>query len=113
VDGRLSRAVAVPRHAERVGAGDAIDLATERQDVRDYLNAAIGRDLDMGVDAVRLDTLAHMERSDAPSHANTWTTRKPSLFVFGWSRSSRITTSGPTTTSSSRSAARPGSSDWL
>lgn len=64
-------------------AGDAIDLATENQAVRDYLNAAIGRYLDMGVDAIRLDTLKHVERSDALSYVNTWKVRKPDLFVFG------------------------------
>jgi glycosidase len=64
-------------------AGDAIDLATENQVVRDYLNAAIGRYLDMGVDAIRLDTLKHMERSDVLTYVNNWKARKPGLFVFG------------------------------
>jgi hypothetical protein len=64
-------------------AGDAIDLATENQAVRDYLNSAIGRYLDMGVDAIRLDTLKHMERGDVLSYVNTWKARKPGLFVFG------------------------------
>jgi glycosidase len=64
-------------------AGDAIDLATENQNVRDYLNNAIGRYLDMGVDGIRLDTLKHMERSDVLSYVNAWRTRKPGLFVFG------------------------------
>ena len=64
-------------------AGDAIDLATESQVVRDYLNAAIARYLDMGVDAIRLDTLKHVERSDALSYVNTWKAHKPGLFVFG------------------------------
>jgi glycosidase len=64
-------------------AGDAIDLATESQVVRDYLDAAIARYLDMGVDAIRLDTLKHVERSDALSYVNTWKAHKPGLFVFG------------------------------
>jgi glycosidase len=64
-------------------AGDAIDLATENQIVRDYLNSALGRYLDMGVDAIRLDTLKHMERSDVLSYINNWKARKPGLFVFG------------------------------
>ncbi|HET7500156.1 MAG TPA: alpha-amylase family glycosyl hydrolase [Kofleriaceae bacterium] len=64
-------------------AGDAIDLATEHPAVRDYLNAAIGRFLDMGVDAIRLDTLKHIERGDVLSYVNTWKARKPELFVFG------------------------------
>ena len=64
-------------------AGDAIDLATESSTVRDYLNAAIGHYLDMGVDAIRLDTLKHLERGDALSYVNAWKARKPGLFVFG------------------------------
>jgi glycosidase len=64
-------------------AGDAIDLATENQNVRDYLNAAIGRYLDMGVDAIRLDTLKHVERGDVLTYVNNWKARKPDLFVFG------------------------------
>ena len=64
-------------------AGDAIDLATENQAVRDYLNQAIGRYLDMGVDAIRLDTLKHMERGDVLTYVNAWKARKPGLFVFG------------------------------
>ncbi|MCE7874059.1 alpha-amlyase [bacterium CPR1] len=64
-------------------AGDAIDLATENQAVRDYLNAAIRRYLDMGVDAIRLDTLKHMERGDVLSYVNNWKAHKPGLFVFG------------------------------
>jgi glycosidase len=64
-------------------AGDAIDLATENQNVRDYLNTALGRYLDMGVDAIRLDTLKHMERGDVLTYVNTWKARKPGLFVFG------------------------------
>jgi glycosidase len=64
-------------------AGDAIDLATENQVVRDYLNSAIGRYLDMGVDAIRLDTLKHVERSDVLSYVNNWKAHKPGLFVFG------------------------------
>ena len=64
-------------------AGDAIDLATENQVVRDYLNTAIRRYLDMGVDAIRLDTLKHMERGDVLTYINNWKAHKPGLFVFG------------------------------
>jgi glycosidase len=64
-------------------AGDAIDLATENQVVRDYLNAAILHYLDLGVDAIRLDTLKHIERGDALTYVNTWKAHKPDLFVFG------------------------------
>ncbi len=64
-------------------AGDAIDLATERQNVRDYLNGAIRGYLDLGVDGIRLDTLKHMERGDVLSYVNQWKAHKPSVFVFG------------------------------
>ncbi|HNV70299.1 MAG TPA: alpha-amylase family glycosyl hydrolase, partial [Candidatus Ozemobacteraceae bacterium] len=64
-------------------AGDCLDLATERQNVRDYLNTAICRWLDLGVDAIRLDTVKHVERSDLLSYVNTWKKHKPGLFVFG------------------------------
>lgn len=64
-------------------AGDAIDLATESPVVRDYLNAAILHYLDMGVDAIRLDTLKHIERSDVLTYVTTWKAHKPDLFVFG------------------------------
>jgi glycosidase len=64
-------------------AGDAIDLATESQVVRDYLNTAILHYLDMGVDAIRLDTLKHVERGDVLTYVNTWKAHKPDLFVFG------------------------------
>ena len=73
---------AVPLQRKSI-AGDAIDLATEHQAVRDYLNAAIGGYLDQGVDAIRLDTLKHMERGDVLAYVNTWKARKPGLFVFG------------------------------
>lgn len=73
---------AVPLQRKSI-AGDAIDLATENANVRAYLNDAIGKYLDMGVDAIRLDTLKHMERSDVLSYVNTWRARKPGLFVFG------------------------------
>jgi len=64
-------------------AGDAIDLATERQNVKDYLNGAIFRYLDMGVDAIRLDTAKHVERGNLLEYVNAWEAHKPGLFVFG------------------------------
>jgi glycosidase len=64
-------------------AGDCIDLATGRQNVRDYLNGAIRTYLDMGVDAIRLDTVKHLERGDLLSYVNNWKKHKPGLFVFG------------------------------
>ncbi len=64
-------------------AGDTIDLATERQNVKDYLNGAIYRYLDMGVDAIRIDTLKHLERGNVLEYVNAWKAHKPELFVFG------------------------------
>ena len=64
-------------------AGDCIDLTTERQEVRDYLNSAMQKWLDLGVDAIRLDTVKHVERGDLLTYINNWKTHKPSLFVFG------------------------------
>ncbi len=64
-------------------AGDTIDLATERQNVKDYLNGAIQMYLDMGVDAIRLDTVKHVERDELLSYVNNWKAHKPGVFVFG------------------------------
>jgi glycosidase len=64
-------------------AGDTIDLATERQNVKDYLNNAIHRYLDMGVDAIRLDTVKHVERNNLLEYVDNWKAYKPGLFVFG------------------------------
>lgn len=64
-------------------AGDAIDLATERQNVKDYLNGALFKYLDMGVDAIRLDTVKHVERGNLLEYVNAWKAHKPGLFVFG------------------------------
>lgn len=64
-------------------AGDCIDLATERQNVKDYLIGAINRYLDMGVDALRIDTVKHVERDNLLEYINAWKAHKPGLFVFG------------------------------
>ncbi len=64
-------------------AGDCIDLATERQNVKDYLISAINRYLDMGVDALRIDTVKHVERDNLLEYVNAWKAHKPGLFVFG------------------------------
>jgi glycosidase len=64
-------------------AGDCIDLATERQNVKDYIIGAIKRYLDMGVDALRIDTVKHIERDNLLEYVNAWKTHKPGLFVFG------------------------------
>ena len=64
-------------------AGDCIDLATERQNVKDYIIGAINRYLDMGVDALRIDTVKHVERDNLLEYVNAWKAHKPGLFVFG------------------------------
>lgn len=64
-------------------AGDTIDLATERQNVKDYMNGAMHKYLDMGVDAIRLDTVKHVERNELLTYVNDWKSYKPGLFVFG------------------------------
>lgn len=64
-------------------AGDTIDLATERQNVKDYINGAMHKYLDMGVDAIRLDTVKHVERNELLTYVNDWKAYRPGLFVFG------------------------------
>jgi glycosidase len=64
-------------------AGDCIDLATERQNVKDYLIGAVNKWLDLGVDALRIDTVKHIERGNLLEYVNAWKAHKPGLFVFG------------------------------
>ena len=64
-------------------AGDCLDLATERQNVKDYIIGSINRYLDMGVDALRIDTVKHVERDNLLEYINAWKAHKPGLFVFG------------------------------
>ncbi len=64
-------------------AGDCIDLATERQNVKDYIIGSISRYLDMGVDALRIDTVKHIERDNLLEYVDAWKAHKPGLFVFG------------------------------
>ncbi|MBK7543610.1 MAG: chitobiase/beta-hexosaminidase C-terminal domain-containing protein [Candidatus Competibacteraceae bacterium] len=64
-------------------AGDCLDLATERQNVKDYLINAVNRYLDMGVDALRIDTVKHLARENLLEYVNAWKAHKPGLFVFG------------------------------
>ena len=64
-------------------AGDCIDLATERQNVKDYINGAIYQYLDMGVDAIRVDTVKHVERDNLLEYVDAWKAHREGLFVFG------------------------------
>ena len=64
-------------------AGDCVDLNTGNATVRTYLNNAIHKYLDMGVDAIRLDTAKHVERSELLTYTQDWQAYKPGLFIFG------------------------------
>ena len=64
-------------------AGDCIDLFTEHQEVKDYIINAVSRYLDMGVDALRIDTVKHVERGNLLEYINAWKAYRPGLFVFG------------------------------
>jgi hypothetical protein len=58
-------------------AGDCINLATDRQNVKDYLIGSINRYLDMGVDALRIDTVKHVPRDNLLEYVNAWKAHKP------------------------------------
>ncbi|MBN2196748.1 MAG: hypothetical protein JW751_28330 [Polyangiaceae bacterium] len=64
-------------------ANDCMDLNTENETVKRYLIDAINRYLDLGVDALRIDTLKHMSRQNVLEYVNAWKARRPGLFVFG------------------------------
>lgn len=64
-------------------AGDTIDLNTENETVRNYLVDAYNRFLDMGVDAFRIDTLKHIERSNVFQYTQAFEAHRPGLFQFG------------------------------
>lgn len=64
-------------------AGDCIDLNTEHPQVKQYIIGAYNRFLDMGVDALRVDTVKHLERSNLLEYVDAFKAHKPGLFVFG------------------------------
>lgn len=68
---------------QRSMAGDCVDLTTETEQVQNYMNAMMRMYLDMGIDAVRIDTLKHMPREDVMAMTSKWQKYKPGLFVFG------------------------------
>ena len=68
---------------QRHMAGDCIDLASERDNVKEYIIDAVKRWLDLGVDALRIDTVKHIERGNLLEYVNAWKAHKPGLFVFG------------------------------
>jgi hypothetical protein len=98
-------------------AGDCIDLFTEHQEVKDYIINAINRYLDMGVDALRIDTVKHVERGNLLEYINAWKAHRPGLFVFGenlvkgtgWGICSATTTRPPT---SGRGVTRGSAMTW-
>ena len=47
------------------------------------MNSAIKMYLDMGVDAIRLDTAKHIERDELLTYVHDWQAHKPGTFVFG------------------------------
>lgn len=64
-------------------AGDTIDLATETDPVKSYIINAYEHYLDMGVDALRIDTVKHIERGNLLEYVEAFQAYKPGLFVFG------------------------------
>ena len=64
-------------------AGDCIDLNTEAPPVKQYIVNAYNRFLDMGVDALRVDTVKHIERGNLLEYVDAFKAHKPGLFVFG------------------------------
>lgn len=64
-------------------AGDCVDLKTENDNVKNYMNTAIKMYIDMGIDAIRIDTLKHMPRADVMAMTKEWQSYKPNMFVFG------------------------------
>lgn len=64
-------------------AGDCIDLNTENATVKQYIVDAYSHFLDLGVDALRVDTVKHLERGNLLEYVHAWQAHKPGLFVFG------------------------------
>lgn len=68
---------------QRSMAGDCVDLTTESENVQNYMNAMVKMYIDMGIDAIRIDTLKHMPRADVMAMTSKWQKYKPGMFVFG------------------------------
>ncbi len=58
-----------------------LDLATENWLVKNYINQAVNRYLDWGVDAVVIEDAVFTSRSELPSFYSIWKEHKPGLFV--------------------------------
>ena len=62
----------------RQGASPATaSICSPNQTVKDYIIEAINRYLDMGVDALRIDTVKHIERDNLLEYINAWKAHKP------------------------------------
>ena len=64
-------------------AGDCIDLATGNQNVKGLPQRRHSSVPRHGVDAIRIDTLKHIERDELLTYVHDWQAHKPGLFVFG------------------------------
>ena len=67
----------------RALAGDCPDLNTSSTLVRNYLIAAYTKFINMGVDALRWDTMKHMDKEDVLAFYDAFKAVNPDLFIFG------------------------------
>ncbi len=67
----------------RALAGDCPDLNTASSYVRDYLIKAYKKYIQMGVDALRWDTMKHMSKEDILAFYDEFKKINPELFIFG------------------------------
>ena len=68
---------------QRALAGDCPDLNTESPAVRNYLVNAYKTFILMGVDALRWDTIKHMNRETVQYFIDQFKAIKPNIFIFG------------------------------
>ncbi|MBI3039134.1 alpha-amylase [bacterium] len=61
---------------------DSIDLATENWKVKNYFNQALRVYLDLGIDAIRVDFAANIDRNELLTFVNQWREYKRNLFVL-------------------------------
>lgn len=61
---------------------DALDLATENWTVKRYLNQAVFRLIDLGIDGVRIDLAGHVDRDELRTMVDHWREKKPQLYVL-------------------------------
>lgn len=68
---------------QRALAGDCPDLNTESIQVRTYLANAYKTYIQMGVDALRWDTIKHMNKNTTNWFIDQFKAAKPNIFIFG------------------------------